>query len=271
MSVAQTNYFEAYGGTAPENYERYFVPAIGKPTATRVLEFAALHTGERVLDVACGTGILARLAAKQVGDEGRIAGLDLNPGMLEVARSVTDESVEIDWHQGSAESMPLPGESFDVVVCELGLQFMADKRGALCEMFRVLAPGGRLIVGVAGPTPKLFDVLGVALSRHISPETGPFVRAVFSLHDDDELTDLVGGAGFHDVSVKSKVCTLKLPPPVEFMWQYVHSTPLINAVAQADDASRSALESDVVAGWQEFVDDGAMTLDVPLVIVMASK
>ncbi len=269
--MAQTNYFEAYGGTAPENYERYFVPTIGKPLASRVLEIAALQPGERVLDVACGTGIFARLAAKQIGDEGRVAGLDLNPGMLESARVANGGGAAIDWHQGSAEFMPLPDDSFDVVVCELGLQFMADKRSALSEMFRVLAPGGRLIVGVGGPTPKPFDLFGEALSRHISPEAGPFVRMVFSLYDEGDLKQLVGGAGFHDVAVQSEVCMLKLPPPVEFMWQYVHSTPLIEAVSQADDASRAALESDVVAGWQEFVDEGAMTFDVPMVVVTASK
>jgi SAM-dependent methyltransferase len=105
--------FSHYGGKPPENYERYFVPTIGAAWATALLEVSGLSSGERVLDVACGTGIVTRRASELVGPEGFVAGLDVNPAMLAVARSVSPTSIE--WHESSAESIPCPDASFDVV------------------------------------------------------------------------------------------------------------------------------------------------------------
>ncbi len=157
--------FKQYGGNAAENYERYFVPTIGIPFATALLEAAGLHRGERVLDVACGTGVVTRLAAEQVGSSGAVAGLDINPAMLAVARSVSSSGAAIEWHEASAESLPLADGSFDVVLSSLGLQFVPDKASALREMRRVLAPGGRLAIATVGPTPPLFAILEQALVR----------------------------------------------------------------------------------------------------------
>ncbi len=94
---------------------------------------------------------------------------------------------------------------------------------------------------------------------------------VFSLHDPDELQNLISGAGFHDVAVWRDTKTLRLPAPEEFLWQYVQSTPLVAAVAQADDESRAALERNVVAKWQEFVEDGALMLSPGIVVATARK
>src|SRR5690606_10021431 len=163
-----------YGLNLPENYERFFVTAIGAPLAKDLIRLAALRPNERVLDVACGTGIVTRLAAQQIGSNGAIVGVDINPGMLVVARSSTPENLSIEWHQASAEEMPLPDEGFDVVLCQISLQFMANKHAALEEMRRVLVPGGRLILNVPGPAEKLFAVLAKALERHISSEAAGF-------------------------------------------------------------------------------------------------
>jgi ubiquinone/menaquinone biosynthesis C-methylase UbiE len=216
-----------------------------------LIRFAALRPGERVLDVACGTGVVARLASQEVGATGTVAGLDVNPGMLAVARSATPPDMFIEWHEASAEAMPLPDASFDVVLCQMGLQFMPDKHAALSEMRRVLVRGGRLILNVPGPAPRLFTIMGEALARHVDAEAAGFVNHVFSLHDTAEIQNLVGGASFHDVSVQSDTKPLRLPEPKEFLWQYVHSTLLAGAVAQVDDERRSSLERDVVAKWQE--------------------
>jgi ubiquinone/menaquinone biosynthesis C-methylase UbiE len=161
--MPQHNFYEAYGGSAPENYERYFVPVIGTPLATDLIDIATLRPGERVLDVACGTGVVARLAAERVGTTGTVAGIDINPGMLTVARSVTPPGMSIEWYETSAEAIPLPDEAFEVVLCQLGLQFVSDKLAALREMRRVLAPNGRLVIKVVGPTPRIFIILAEAL------------------------------------------------------------------------------------------------------------
>jgi ubiquinone/menaquinone biosynthesis C-methylase UbiE len=263
--------FRNYGASAPENYERYFVPAIGLQFASDLLEVAALRPGERVLDVACGTGVATRLAVKHVGPGGRIAGLDVNPGMLAVARSVTPPDASIEWYEGTAESIPLPDGSFDAVLCSLGMQFVPDKPAALREMHRVLAPGGRVVMNGVGPTPPSLAILGRALAEHLNPQAGGFVEQVFSLHDQRELEALVTAAGFHKVAVEPDGTRIALPSPVDFLWQYVYSTPLVGALQQVDDERRLALERDVLAGWQQFVEDGALILEVDVVTVTGRK
>ena len=269
--MVERYYGKTYGENQTVNYERFFVPAIGAPLAADLIRVAALRLGERVLDVACGTGVVARLASQQVGDTGTVAGLDVNPGMLAVARSATPPDASIEWYEASAEAMPLPDASVDVVLCQMGLQFMPDKHAALREMWRVLVRGGRLILNVPGPTPRLFTIMREALARHVDAETAGFVDYVFSLHDTAEIQNLINGAGFHDVSVQSDTKPLRLPAPEEFLWQYVYSTPLAGAVANVDQERLGSLERDVIAKWQEFVKDRGLVLQVRIVIATARK
>jgi ubiquinone/menaquinone biosynthesis C-methylase UbiE len=268
--LPQQDFFKRYGGSAPENYQRFFVPSIGAPLAADLIEVAALRPGERVLDVACGTGMVTRLAKEHVGS-GYVAGLDVNPGMLAVARNATPNGMSIAWHEASAESMPLPNDAFDVVLCQLGLQFIPDKGAALREMQRVLSPGGRLILSVVGPIPRVFAVLAEALAREVSAQISAFVPLVFSLHDAGSLERLMTEAGFREAAARSHAKRLRLPGPAEFLWQYVRSTPLSAAVAQVSDEKRYALERHVVAEWQTFVEDGGVSCPLDVVVCTAHK
>ena len=269
-TASQEIYGKAYGGNAAENYERFFVPAIGAPLANDLIAMAQLRLGERVLDVACGTGIVARRAAERVGTSGSVAGVDLTAAMLTVARAVaTAASVPIHWYETSAEAMPLPDDAFDVVFCQLGLQFVADKEAALGEMRRVLAPGGRVFVSVPGPSP-FFEVLHDAFARHGAASAAAFVHLVFSLHDQREVERLFRRAGFSAVETRSDDKQLRLPQPLEFFWQYVQSTPLAAALGQ-DDQLRAAMERDVPAAWQPWVEDDHMTYSQPVLIASGRK
>jgi len=259
---------ETFSGSAAENYERYFVPAIGAPLAADLVELAALRPGGRVLDVACGTGAVARHALESVGDGGRVVGADINAGMLAVAR---DAVPGCEWCEASADDLPFPDETFDVALCQLGLQFVADKPAAVRELHRVLVSGGRLFVNVPGPTPRLFAELEAALARHLGPGVAGFVRAVFSLHDPAELRGLLGDAGFGHVTAASNVVTFRLTAPEDFLWQYVHSTPLAAAVAQLDEEGRAVLQREVVAAWQPLIDDGSVILQLGVTTASARK
>lgn len=263
------DYSERYGGDAAENYQKYFVPAIGRPSAAGLIAAAELVPGEAVLDVACGTGVVARLAREAVGAEGRVTGLDVNAGMLAAARAATPDDMDIDWVRAPAEDMPLPDASFDVVLCGMGLQFFEDREAGLREMRRVLTADGRAVLNLPGPIPPAFQVFERGLERHLGPEAAAFAAAVFSLHDADELRDLAGRAGFGDVRVDSMVGALPVGPPEEFLWQYVHSTPLAGALAVAGEDHRDALEREVVDGWGEFVDDGSLIVEVRMTTVVA--
>jgi ubiquinone/menaquinone biosynthesis C-methylase UbiE len=262
---------ETYGLKPPENYERFFVPAIGEPLANDLIRLAALRPGERILDVACGTGIVARLASQQVGSNGMVAGLDVNPGMLAVARSITPADMSIEWYESDAEDMPLPDEAFDTVLCQISLQFMTDKLAALREMRRVLAPGGRLILNVPGPTAKIFAIMASAMAQYISSQAAGFVNHVFSLHDPTEIQQRLSEAGFRDIAVQVDHKTLCLPPPKEFFWQYVHSTPLAGLMAKVDEEVLAALEREVVEKWQDFEENGYLIYRQRMVIGSARK
>ncbi|MEO3758866.1 methyltransferase domain-containing protein [Mycobacterium sp. B14F4] len=255
--------------TEAENYARDFVPLIPAPLAADLIEAAAPEPGEFVVDVACGTGVVTRLAAERVGANGKVVGVDLVPEMLEVAAAAsTPSGAPIDWRQGDAESLPLPDESYDLALCQLGLMFFADRLAALGEMRRVLSPGGRLAVNVPAPMPALFEIMCEALGRHIDPALPGFLRTVFSL-DETALRGLIDAAHFHDVSVQSATRTLRLPPPDEFLWQYLRVTPIAGLVLAADEDRRQALEDDVVARWQDFVADGGLSVELTVVTATA--
>lgn len=257
--MPQQHFGESFAATAPENYERFFVPAIGRPVAQQLLRVAQLRAGERVLDVGCGTGVVTRLAAEQIGREGKVTGLDVNPGMLAVARASSPRELGIAWHEASAEAMPLPDAAFDVVLCQMSLQFVPDRLAALREMRRVLVVEGRIVLNVPGPAAPPFETLADAMGRHVAPQAAGFVRAVFALHDESELETLFREAGFQNVEIRAGTGELSLPPPREFLWQYVSSTPLAALLAGASADTRAALERDVVTRWKEFeTDDGMM-------------
>jgi ubiquinone/menaquinone biosynthesis C-methylase UbiE len=166
-----------------ENYERYFVPAIFQPWATDLLDLVAPREGDRVLDVACATGIVARLASMRVGVSARVVGLDFNPVMLAAARSVAPAGASIEWEQANAENMPFPDESFDLVLCQQGLQFFPNKPVPLREMNRVLAPGGRVALSVWCDIHDIpgYIALADALAHHVSPEAAGFMHMTGSL------------------------------------------------------------------------------------------
>lgn len=264
--------FNSFGLTTAQNYERDFTPVIPGPLATDLIEAAAPQPGEFAVDVACGTGVVTRLAAQRVGPAGRVVGVDVNPDMLQVAESIpVPGEASVEWRVGSAETLPLPDESYDLAFCQLGLMFVPDRALAVREMRRILSPGGRVAINVPGPLPPLFEIMAAELGRHIAPQLAGFVGAVFSMHDASELATLLRDNGFDDVTVTTVTKTLRLPPPKEFLWQYIGATPLAAPVSAADDDQRKQFEEEVVAGWQQFAEDDGLVLQMPILTVTARK
>jgi len=238
-------------GSAPEVYERELVPAMFGAWAPILVELAHPRAGDRVLDVACGTGIVARIAAAHVGPSGTVVGVDLNPGMLSVARSValtdSQSAAPLKWQEASADKLPFPSASFDVVYCQLGLQFFADRPAAVREMRRALGAGGRLALMVWRSIHESpgFAVLAEALERHVGQAAAAVMRAPFGLSNADELAALVRDAGFQDVAIQQRVGTVRFPSVEKFVLSYVAGSPLAGPVSQANDSSRGALIRDV--------------------------
>lgn len=262
--ITRSPYTATFGTNAAENYQKYFVPVIGHPCALDLIEAAGLRKGELVLDVACGTGTVARLAAERVGTTGSVSALDVNAGMLAVARSLPSQ-VPIKWYETAAESIPLPDQSFDVVFCGIGLQFFADRAAALREMHRVLKPGGRVCISTPMPN-ALFDVLDRGVARHVSEEASAFVHAVFSLHDPRQLEALLTEAGFASAASRPRTRTFHLPPARDFLWQYIACTPLMAVLQQVGTEQTEALEREVVEGWQPWTTAEGMQYEQSVLI-----
>ena len=191
-------------------YEDLFVVALFGQWAPRVVEAAHLQPGQRVLDVACGTGILAREAVARVGSTGSIVGLDPNPGMLAVAERLAPA---VEWQQGTAESLPFPDQSFDAVISQFGLMFFTDRYQALREMLRVLTPGGRIAVAVWDSLDNIPAYASeVALLEGVAGQrAADALRAPFVLGDRKELAALFAGAGFTSVAIATQRGTAQFP------------------------------------------------------------
>ena len=182
----------------PLMYQRYLVPAITSLWAVDLLHRALPSAGERVLDLACGTGVVARIAAERMGS-GQVVGVDINAGMLAIARSLPAPARPvIEWLEGSALALPLPSASFDLILCQLGLQFFPNRPTAVDEMWRVLVPYGRVAISVYSPienTPAT-HALANALDLHVGPGASRTKRCEHDMSNPDELRELVGAAGF---------------------------------------------------------------------------
>jgi ubiquinone/menaquinone biosynthesis C-methylase UbiE len=258
--------------TAPEAYERYFVPTIFIPWTEDLLARAALQPGERVLDVACGTGIVARRAAQQVGSTGTVVGVDLNPEMLEVARAQTPTSgAPVVWRQGDAGALPCPDATFDVVCCQQGLQFFPDKVGALRQMHRVLVPGGRLALSVVRSLEHnpLMRTHVDAVEHHLSAEAAASWHTVCGLGDAEELRRLLGEAGFQNVRMHIVMQTLRHPNPAEFISGGLMATPLAGAIAALDAPTRTALLRDILDNLRPYIDDEGLACPHEAHVVVA--
>ena len=178
-------------------YERQLVGPLFRPWAERLLERAVIHPGENVLDVACGTGIVARLARQRVGPGARVVAVDKSPVMLGTARML---DATIDWREGDALQLPLgESERFDAVFCHQGLQFFADKLTGLREMRRALVPGGRVVLGVWRSADE--NTLFGALDRVAERFVGPFHDRRHSFPDAEPLRELLTEAGFRNIDV----------------------------------------------------------------------
>lgn len=264
--------YRDFSESAAQLYERFFVPAIAKPVSTRLLHTAALRAGESVLDVACGTGVIARTAASAVGPTGSVTGVDVAADMIEVAATAeAPPGAPIEWRQADAVSLDLPDRSFDVVLCQMGLMFVEDRAAAVAEMYRVLKPGGRVVVNTPGRIQLPFEIMERAIAEHIDPGLGGFVRVVFSMHDPAVLGALLTGSGFGDVETTEYDARLDLPGPAEFLWQYINLTPMASRVAQAPDADKAAMEAHVVDGWASSVVEGRVPLVQPMVLASARR
>ncbi len=225
-----------------ETYESYMVPTLFEPYASRLMELAKPQPGERILDVACGTGIAARLAVPIAGTGGRVVGVDVNPFMLEVARKTAiEEGLTIEWHEGRAEILPFPDGSFDLVLCQFGLMFFADRQAAVNEMRRVLTEGGRVAIGVWQGLDRhpFYRKLDEVIQSRLGMSG---IGDIFGLGDADQLRELMTNGGFHHVEIEPVSLTARFPQPEAFLAGEIDvDTAAIPSMQHLDAAARQEI------------------------------
>lgn len=229
---------------AAQTYENYLGVAIADPWTRLLLEYTAPRPGERVLDLACGTGSVARHVAPIVGASGKVIALDISPAMLDVARRLPPPAgAPIQWIEGDAVSLPFSDGAFDVVLCQQGVQFVSDRAAAVREMRRVLVRRGRAVASVwrALSQHPLYQALFEATARQLGVPL-PTVAVSFSLWDAEELRTLLANAGFPRIEITSRSLEIHLPEPERFVQLTVlGAASSVPAFARLGEVARSAL------------------------------
>lgn len=249
-----------------ESYENLMVPGLFAPWASHLIQSANPQPGERILDVACGTGIVARQIARRVGSQGTVIGLDLDPEKITVARAAAErEGLAIEWHTSPAERLPFSDGSFDLITCQFGLMFFSDRHAALMEMHRVLRTGGRVALSVWQSLERepFYQTLDEVSRRYLGKSS---VEEVFSLGDSGELRRLLTDAGFKHVEIEPMSIMARFPKPQEFLtWESdvdpVECPVLQHLDAEAQQAILAAVRQEMQAPLHEVMqgDEVVMT------------
>jgi ubiquinone/menaquinone biosynthesis C-methylase UbiE len=250
-------------------YEELFVPALFRQWGERVAGAAGVKAGERVLDVACGTGVLAMAAAERVGAGGKVVGLDPNGDMLAVARR---KSERIEWREARAEAIPFADASFDAVVSQFGCMFFEDRAAGLREMLRVLRPGGRLAVAVCDALERApgYAALAGLLQRLFGERVAQAFRAPFALGDERRLLSLCAEAGIAGAKVARHAGTVRFASIAALI--STERACVFTLGGLLEDAQFERLLEEAEQALRPFAGaDGKVAFEMPALIVTAAK
>jgi SAM-dependent methyltransferase len=267
---------EVVGDSPADIYDRYLVPSLIAPLTPELLRRAAPQPGERVLDLACGTGAAARAVAPLVGILGSVVGLDVSPVMLAVARThPAPAGAPIDWRDGSAENLPFADASFELVLCQQGLQYFADRAAATREMRRVLAVNGRLAIAVwRGLAHHPFDVsLNAAIERKLGV---PVMTTPYELGDPRDLRSLLEDAGLKDVVIEPFNFMARFPAPDRYVSLYVTGAaavlPEFAAMTEAElDNLVRAVRQETAETIARYTDGDELVMPTSALIAVARE
>jgi len=228
------------------DYEGIMVPRLFVPWADVLLDRLALEPGQKVLDVACGPGTVARAAARRVGPTGQVTGVDFSPAMLAIARgkSPVDNGAPIEYFEGPADKLDLPDDDVDVVTCQHGLQFFPDRPAALAEMRRVLRPNGRLGIAVWRSIAECppFDALADGIVEVLGEQAATTYRSgPWGFADPDELAALLDAAGFTEVAVTRHELPLEFDGGATQLVDTLPVAAVAQDVAALDEAGHQRL------------------------------
>lgn len=257
-------------GNAPEIYERTMVPLWFGRWAEALVALASPSPGEKVLDVACGTGVTTRLAKRHVGAEGRVDGLDINAPMLARASELAS-NLDINWIESDVCNSELPSEQYDVVISQHGYNYFPDKRRALKEFYRLLAPGGRIAFSVWDGHSPYTDALCAAIEKHVSPEVAAKQRSQRETPPGTELTKSVADAGFSDARFQRQELKIRVPLVREFVPLHLGSMPIAGAFEVMSVDAKNRLIDDVEEAMTGYVDGDHLAYSDAVNVALGTK
>jgi ubiquinone/menaquinone biosynthesis C-methylase UbiE len=240
---------------AAEQYEKISARYIMGPWAHNLVKAAEIQRDDKVLDLACGTGVVARAAATKLGSDGHITGLDLNEGMLEVAKALGNPGTGgLAWVRGSAEEIEFPDASFDLVLCQQGLQFFPNQHKALSETHRVLRDEGRACFSIWAQSGPFHKAVGTAMAKYLDASIAQRYRATRDVPDVNSLRSQFIDAGFRQVNVNRTEVRVRLPEIAKFIIAQLRSTPFAEAIRSLSASDQTALGQDAAEELSPYAD-----------------
>lgn len=252
--------------SAAEVYEQFFVPALFGHFAPIAVDRSGVGSGDRLVDVACGTGVVARRAASVVGSEGTVVGVDVNPAMLTVARALNDD---VDWIEAPAESLPFESGFFDAAVCQFGLMFFTDNDAALGEMARVVRPGRPVVLATWADMSACsgYEAMIRLLDDQIGSAAAEALRAPFTIGTESLLAAAIEPA-FDDHEVWTERGVARFPSLESWMRTEIRGWTLSDMI---DDDEFDALLEVARSRLARFVQpSGAVTFELPAIMAIAT-
>jgi ubiquinone/menaquinone biosynthesis C-methylase UbiE len=261
-------------GNSPAAYEKYLVPGFFKPWAEELVSLASPSKGSDILDVACGTGIVARTVLSTMKDSVRVIGLDLNGEMLSLAAELSEDSgFEIEWKQGDANDLPFADERFDLLFCQQGMQFFPNPQQVLKEMHRVLRPEGSVAFNILRSIQfnPAYGILADELEKHAGVTAGAMMRSPFPDWDQRVIQQMIKSAGFTDISIQLDIISMRFPSPEEFLWREAASSPLAAEIESLDSETRRELVEGLNQSLEDYTDDRGVVFPMETMMILADK
>jgi len=257
-------------GDGPDAYEKYIVPAYTGAWAKEIVNRACLREGEKVLDVACGTGLVARTASKKQNNTDLIYGVDVNEVMINKAQEIEKN---INWDQRDVIDMPFEDNYFDVILCQQGLQYFPDTSLALKEMKRVLIENGRILLSVWRPIKysPFYKSLCKILEKYVNAKAASMLSGAFSFGDYKSLKTLFSNAGFRKININIVIKQISYSPFEEFVMGGIMASPFFKDIQRMQKPEREEMLLEIYKSNQDYIDDAGLVTPLESYIVSVKK
>jgi ubiquinone/menaquinone biosynthesis C-methylase UbiE len=260
-------------GSVPEKYDRYMGPIFFEPYAEDLVGRLHTFSGMRVLELACGTGIVTRLLRDALPPDAKLLATDLNDAMINQARSKFERDGGVEWRQADAMALPFAAQSFDAAICQFGVMFFPDKLAGFREAYRVLDAGGVFLFSVWDAIEKnqLSFVAAQAVGRFFSVDPPDFYRVPFGFHDRDQITAQLAAVGFSNVEITSVRKRGEAESANDAAIALVEGTPMIGQLLARSEVRASEVVNAVAIAIGERFGDKPVQSTLTALVCTAQK